>query len=69
MIHRAFATFPNGQQAIVAANVQTEADRQAVLNRVGAVVEQQLGTQIHAIPPDRRKDFAARVEFFRVAMG
>jgi len=69
MVHRPFVTFPNGAQMFLCANVQTVADMQAVVNRVGSVVEQQLGTQVHAMSPEQRKEFAAKVEFFRVAWG
>ena len=69
LTYRPFVTFPTGQELIVAANVTNEAEKQAVLNTVGEAVQRHLGTFALSIPPEKRREFAAKVEFFRVAQG
>jgi hypothetical protein len=62
-------TFPTGQELIVAANVRNEQDKQKVLNAVGEAVQRHLGTFALSIPPEKRREFGAKVEFFRVVVG
>ena len=69
MNYRAFVTFPTGQNGIFCANIQTPEQKQSALNQIGGIVERNLGTMSQSIPPERRKEFAAKVEFFRVAIG
>ena len=68
-MYRPFVTMPTGQTFFVAANVTTEKEMQPVLNHVGAVVQQNLGTMAQGMSPQRMREFAAKVEFFKVAMG
>lgn len=68
-VYRPFVTFPNGHQCFVAAIVRNDAEKQAVLNQVGAVTQNMLGTLAHSLPPPRIRELAAKVEFFRVAQG
>jgi hypothetical protein len=53
----------------MAETVNTEADRQAVLVEVSNVTRNMLGKRAASIPPDRVREFSAKVEFFKVAMG
>jgi hypothetical protein len=69
LTYRPFVTFSTGQEMMVAANMRNEQDKQKVLNTVGEAVQRHLGTFAQSIPPEKRRDFAAKVEFFRVAQG
>jgi len=68
-VYRPFVTLPSGDVAFVRANVRTDEEKQAVLNFVGNVVQNTLGTAAQGLSPQRIRELSAKVEFFRVAQG
>ena len=72
MPFRPFVTFAGHaaqMPTIVAVDVNTPRDGQRVLQRVSGIVKEQLGTLAATITPETQRQFAAKVEFFRVALG
>lgn len=68
-MYRPFVTFPDGYRCFMPLTVRTEAERQQALAVAGNVNVQRLGTLAQGLPPQRVRELAAKVEFFKVAIG